>query len=118
MEEQAKRLAELLRLLANQHRLLILCALTKEPLTVNRIAEHVPNISLPALSQHLQLLKVAGILDSFKNAQNVTYSIADMRVLKVMEVLEANYCTVSDQQVFGSNMAASQGVAVLSTDNR
>ena len=34
MEEKAKNIAELLKILANEHRLLILCALGKGPLTV------------------------------------------------------------------------------------
>ncbi len=37
MEEQAKTIAELLKLLANEHRLLILCALIKGQLTVGDI---------------------------------------------------------------------------------
>lgn len=64
MEEQARKIAELLKLLANEHRLLILCALMKEPLTVGQIRDHAPGISGSALSQHLGQLKNAGILDS------------------------------------------------------
>ena len=44
MEEKAKRIAELLKLLANEHRLLILCALMKGPLTVGEIHPFTPNI--------------------------------------------------------------------------
>ena len=52
MEEQAKTIAELLKLLANEHRLLILCALIKGQLTVGDIHKlyqilrhpHFPNI--------------------------------------------------------------------------
>ncbi len=43
MEEQAKTIAELLKLLANEHRLLILCALIKGQLTVGDIHKCVPN---------------------------------------------------------------------------
>ena len=52
MEEQAKTIAELLKLLANEHRLLILCALIKGELTVGTFINmyqilrhlHFPNI--------------------------------------------------------------------------
>lgn len=46
MEEKAKKIAELLKLLANEQRLLILCALIKEPLSVGKIHEFTPNIHL------------------------------------------------------------------------
>ena len=42
MEEQAKKIAELLKLLANEHRLLILCALIQGKLTVGEIHKHAP----------------------------------------------------------------------------
>jgi len=96
VEENAKQLAALLRLLANENRLLILCALIDKALTVNKIAEHVPDISQPALSQHLQLLKTAKILESEKTAQSVTYWIADSRILEIMETLKTNYCDKED----------------------
>ena len=37
MEEQAKKIAELLKLLANEHRLLILCALLKGRIEDERV---------------------------------------------------------------------------------
>ncbi|MDR1542599.1 MAG: metalloregulator ArsR/SmtB family transcription factor [Clostridiales bacterium] len=92
MEEKAKKIAEMLRLLANENRLLILCALIRGPLTVSNIAEFVPNITASALSQHLTLLKTAGILESDKHAQNVTYSVADARVAEVIATLKKYYC--------------------------
>ena len=46
MEEQAKKIAELLKLLANEHRLLILCALLKGRLTVGEIHQYTPNITI------------------------------------------------------------------------
>ena len=70
MEEQAKTIAELLKLLANEHRLLILCALIKGQLTVGDIHKCVPNITASALSQHLNQLKTAGILSSEKQGMN------------------------------------------------
>ena len=92
MEEQASYLAQLLRLLANKNRLLILCALEKSPLTVSELGAYVPGISQPALSQHLSLLKAAEIISSEKSAQNVQYAIADNRVYEVMKTLRAHYC--------------------------
>mgnify|MGYP002409858920 CR=1 FL=1 len=96
MEERAKQIAELLKVLANENRLLILCALMKQPLTVGDIAKYVPNITQSALSQHLSLLKAHGILDFHKSGQSITYSIADHRVEEVIFVLKKYYCDSSD----------------------
>ena len=92
MENNAKKIAELLRVLANEHRLVILCVLLEAPHTVGEIAEKVGHISQSALSQHLALLKAHGILESEKSGLNVTYSIADKRVKEVIDVLKAYYC--------------------------
>jgi len=92
MEEQASALAQLLGLLANKNRLLILCALEKSPLTVGELGAYVPDISQPALSQHLSLLKAAEVISSEKSAQNVQYAISDNRVLEIMHTLRTHYC--------------------------
>ncbi len=92
MERKAKQIAELLKVLANENRLLILCELIKEPKTVSSLGEKMPNITQSALSQHLALLKAHGILDFSKSGQSVTYSIADHRVEEVISVLKKYYC--------------------------
>lgn len=94
MEEQAKQIAELLKVLANENRLLILCALMQQPMTVGEIAKFVPNITQSALSQHLALLKAHSILDFKKSGQSVTYYIADHRVEEIIHVLKKHYCNI------------------------
>jgi DNA-binding transcriptional ArsR family regulator len=97
MEKKAKELAELLKVLANENRLMIFCALMEEPKTVGKIAEKVPAITQSALSQHLALLKAYGILDFTKSGQNVTYSIADHRVEEIIHVLKKYYCDFQEE---------------------
>lgn len=92
MEEKAKRIAELLKLLSNEHRLLILCALIQGPLAVGKIHAFTPNITQSALSQHLAQLKMAGILDSEKQGMNVIYRIRDEKVVGLMAFLKERYC--------------------------
>lgn len=92
MEEQAKRIAELLKLLANEHRLLILCALMQGKMTVGEIHKYSPHITASALSQHLSQLKTAGILSSEKQGMNVVYEIEDQRVIALMESIKKQYC--------------------------
>ena len=92
MEEQAKKIAELLKLLANEHRLLILCALIQGNLTVGEIQKPAPNITASALSQHLNQLRTAGILSSEKQGMNVIYWIRDERVIALMASIKEQYC--------------------------
>ena len=92
MEDKAKKIAELLKLLANEHRLLILCALLGGKLTVGEIHHHTPNITASALSQHLNQMKIAGILSSEKQGKNVFYWIYDERVVALIDVLKKEYC--------------------------
>jgi len=92
MEEQAKQIAQLLKVLANENRLLIFCALMEGPKTVGELAGRVSKITQSALSQHLTLLKAHGILDFNKEGQHIIYSIADHRVDEVIKVLKKYYC--------------------------
>ena len=92
MERNAKRIAGLLKLLANENRLLILCALRKGPRTVSGLGENIPNITQSALSQHLALLRAQGVLEGSKAGQSVTYSISDHRVEEILSVLGKHYC--------------------------
>ena len=95
MGEGAKQIAALLKALANENRLVILCCLMGQPMTVSEIAKCVPKITQSALSQHLTLLKAHGILDFNKTGQNVTYSIADHRVEEIIQVLRKHYCEIN-----------------------
>lgn len=92
MQEKAKQIAELLKILSNENRLQILCELMEGPKTVSALGSKITNITQSALSQHLGLLKACGIVDYIKTGQNVTYSIADQRVEQVIFVLKQQYC--------------------------
>ena len=92
MQQKAKRVAELLKVLANENRLLILCELIQGEKTVSALGEKIPGISQSALSQHLALLKAHGILDFSKTGQNVTYSVADHRIEEIISILYKHYC--------------------------
>lgn len=92
MKAQAKKIADLLKLLANEHRLLILCALLNGELSVGEIHQYTPNITASALSQHLSQMKTAGILSSEKQGMNVYYRIQDKRIIALIDTIEKEYC--------------------------
>ena len=93
MELPVKQIAGLLKVLANENRLLILCELMKGPRTVGAIGEKIHGITQSALSQHLALLKAHGILDCKKMGMNVIYAIGDRRVEEVIAVLKIHFCS-------------------------
>ncbi len=93
MRENAKRVAGLMGQLANENRLLILCSLLESPKTVGEINDFVPDLSAPALSQHLHRLKDAGLICSEKQSHFIRYSIADERIRGLIDLLRRDYCT-------------------------
>lgn len=92
MIENAKEIAELLKVLANENRLMIVCNLMESPMTVTELHEKINNLTQSALSQHLANLKAHRILSSQKNGLSITYSIKDDRIRNVISVLKENYC--------------------------
>ncbi len=93
MRENAKRVATLMGQLANENRLLILCALLEGPKTVGQISQSVPDISAPALSQHLHRLRDAQLICSEKQSHYILYSIRDERIRGLIDLLRRDYCT-------------------------
>ena len=92
MIDNVKYMAELLKVLANENRLLIVCYLLESSMTVSQIRQNINNLTQSALSQHLAMLKAYRIIDSNKNGLSITYSIHDERVREVIKVLKENYC--------------------------
>lgn len=92
MEEKARAVADLLKVLANENRLFILCALADGPREVHEIAEKLPGLSKSGLSQHLASLRHAGLVSDEKHGLYVTYSIADERVLRLLETMKREFC--------------------------
>ncbi len=91
-ERKAAQAVGLLKLLANENRLLILCrlALAKE-MSVNDLAEAV-GLSQSALSQHLAKMRDEGLLATRRNAQTVFYRMADPNAARLLALLKSIYC--------------------------
>lgn len=94
MIEEAKEVSELLKVLANENRLLVVCYLIEEPMTVSQLNSKLDHLTQSALSQHLSVLKAHRVLESNKNGLNIVYSIRDARVIKLIQCLRDNYCSI------------------------
>ena len=91
MESQAAKAAELLKALANEQRLLILCHLLEGPLSVGQLNGRV-DLSQSALSQHLAVLRESGIVQTERESQSIRYSLPEGVVTKLIEVLYREFC--------------------------
>jgi ArsR family transcriptional regulator, virulence genes transcriptional regulator len=92
LQDKADEAAAFLRLLANPHRLLILCQLVLErELSVGQLVAAV-GLSQSALSQHLAKMREDGILATRREAQTVFYRIADKDAARVLALLKDIYC--------------------------
>lgn len=92
LEDKAAAAARLLRVLANEKRLLLLCHLVTEgEVAVGRLAALL-DLSQPALSQHLALLREEGVVAARRQAQAAWYRLADPRAARVLLLLRDLYC--------------------------
>ncbi len=87
-----RRQPRLLKLLANENRLLILCRLAQaREVSVNDLADAV-GLSQSALSQHLAKMREEGLLATRRDAQTVFYRIANADAARLLTLLKNIYC--------------------------
>jgi ArsR family transcriptional regulator, virulence genes transcriptional regulator len=91
MRPHAARAATLLRALANERRLMILCHLVSGPLTVGELNGRMP-LSQSALSQHLAVLRESGVVRTRRKAQSVRYSLPRGAVTRLLGMLHEEFC--------------------------
>ncbi|USD37599.1 MULTISPECIES: helix-turn-helix transcriptional regulator [Ferrimonas] len=91
MTGNAQQASKLLKTIANPHRLMLLCLIGKQELTVGELNEQVP-LSQSALSQHLAVLRNEGLVTTRKEAQQVWYQLDSPEVEAVINLLYDLYC--------------------------
>ncbi len=90
MAEEASGLSELFRVLADESRTKILYLLSEQELCVCDIA-YVLQISLPAVSHHLRLLKIMRLVQPKRKGKQVFYTLDDEHVLSLIQVAQEHY---------------------------
>jgi len=86
MDEITILQAEVLKTLANPRRLDILHRLAEGPCEVGRLAEEL-GISQPNVSQHLSVLRSAGLVDAERDGREVRYRLTDPDVITACAVM-------------------------------
>lgn len=91
MQSAADQVCELMTLLSNRNRLIILCLLTEGEKSVGQLAQDI-GARDTAVSQHLAVLRREKIVKARKHAQSVSYSLSGDDATKVMETLHDVFC--------------------------
>ena len=86
MEAIYEMQASVLRMLAHPRRLEILHVLADGPIEVGRIASKL-GISQPNASQHLALLRTAGLVGIERNGREIRYRLTDPQVMVACSIM-------------------------------
>jgi len=86
MDEVYRLQAEVLKTLANPKRLEIIHLLAEGPHEVSRLAEEL-GISQPNVSQHLALMRSAGVVESERVVREVHYRLSDPEIICACETM-------------------------------
>ncbi|NDV85463.1 metalloregulator ArsR/SmtB family transcription factor [Aurantimonas aggregata] len=91
LDARAGEVADMLALMANAHRLRILCRLAEGEASVGMLIEEV-GLSQSALSQHLARLRAGGLVTTRRAAQTIFYSLASAETQAIMAALYEVFC--------------------------
>ncbi len=91
MSRHAEDAAGLLKALAHPARLLVMCRLLEGEASVSDL-QALSGLSMSALSQHLAVLREAGLVGNRRVAQSILYSPLPGPAFGVMQALYDAYC--------------------------
>lgn len=88
MDEIYDLQAPVLKILANAHRLEIIHRLADHPCEVRQLADEM-GIAQPNLSQHLALMRAAGVVEGERVGREVRYRLADPDIVAACGLMRA-----------------------------
>lgn len=91
LQDNARRASALLKAMSNEHRLLILCQLSRGEKSVGEL-ERLIGLSQSALSQHLARLRRDSLVQTRRSAQTIFYSLKGEEASAVIHTLYGLYC--------------------------
>lgn len=89
--KNAWEVSEVMWILSNENRLLVLCFIWNKDRSVTDISKEL-QISQSLVSQILSRLKAEGLVDSKRVWKEVFYEIKDKKICKVINALKWIYC--------------------------
>ncbi len=91
MRTVAGEVTAMMRVLANEDRLLLLCQISHGEKSVGEL-EELLDLHQPTLSQQLGVLRTEGLVNTRRDGKRIYYSIADQKVLVFLNTLDDLYC--------------------------
>ena len=91
MKDRANDVAILLKTMAHQERLMVLCQLIEGEVGVTQLQEN-SSLSQSAFSQQLSVLRKNEIVTVRKESQQVFYSLSDPRIKDLITSLHRIFC--------------------------
>jgi DNA-binding transcriptional ArsR family regulator len=86
LESSAVEAETLLTLMANRHRLLVMCNLIDDEMTVSQLLER-SSLGQSALSQHLAKLRDANLVATRRDGQKIYYRLASQPAYTLISTL-------------------------------
>ena len=91
LSKNAEEIALLLKQLANKNRLMILCCLADQELSVGELNDQI-SLSQSALSQHLAKLRDNKLVSTRRESQTIYYRVDNPKLQLLLKALHDNYC--------------------------
>lgn len=88
--ERATEVAGLLKLVANEQRLLLLCRLREGEASVGELIG-LCNLSQSSVSQHLGKMREGGVLKTRREGTTIFYSLSNPHIISLMDFLCARF---------------------------
>lgn len=87
-----ERYSEIFKALAHPLRLKIVCGLTKKDECCVSLMVEKLGVAQPTVSQHLNILKNAGVIEGYRKGNQICYKMTNDVVKKIIDSMEINLC--------------------------
>lgn len=94
----ADHATELLKVLSNSTRLMIVCRLIEGEMAVGELADAL-GIRPSTVSQHLQVLRLSDLVSTRRDGQTIYYSLANSALEDIIGALHKNFCVALPRSV-------------------
>ena len=102
--ENAKRASEFLKVMANENRLIILCALANGEKNVGEL-EEILGIRQPTLSQQLSRLRAENVVRTRRESKQIYYRIASDEAIELICLMHELFCSTEEAGAGAANAA-------------
>ena len=96
MKSKCEEMAEIFKALSHPIRLKIVCGLIqKKECNVTKMVIHL-NMPQPNVSQHINILKNADIIEGYRNGNDICYKVVNEDVEKMIQALELETAEIKE----------------------